>query len=63
MKLKPAECLMIGDRPERDIKGARRLGMKTVFAKYGNHQFKGKTSADYEITSIQELVKIIEKEK
>ncbi|MBW2995596.1 HAD-IA family hydrolase, partial [Candidatus Woesearchaeota archaeon] len=31
LKVKPFECLMVGDRPERDMKGARQLGMKTCF--------------------------------
>jgi HAD superfamily hydrolase (TIGR02253 family) len=35
--VKPGECVMVGDRPERDILGAKRLGMKTIFAKYGRH--------------------------
>jgi len=35
LKINPQEALMVGDFPERDIKGARALGMKTAFAKYG----------------------------
>ncbi len=35
MNLKPEEVLMIGDVPERDILGAKSLGMKTAFARYG----------------------------
>ena len=31
-----AESLMIGDWAERDVVGARSLGMKTVFARYGD---------------------------
>lgn len=57
LKLKPEECLMVGDRPERDIKGAKRLGMKTCFAKYGNSAKKAK--ADYIIDDIRELLKIV----
>ena len=30
-----SDCLMVGDWPERDIKGANQLGMKTAYAKYG----------------------------
>lgn len=57
LKLKPAECLMVGDWPERDIKGASSLGIKTCFAKYGNP--KGKAKADYVIEDIRELLKIV----
>ncbi len=58
LKLKPEECLMVGDRPERDIKGAKALGMKTCFAKYGNPNIK-KTDADYEISNIKMLLEIV----
>ena len=61
LKVKPHECLMVGDRPERDIEGAKKIGMSTCFAKYGNLKFKKKDSmADYEINSIKELLDIVE---
>jgi len=59
LKVKASECLMVGDRPERDIKGAKKLGMITCFAKYGNPKAKA-YSADYEINDIKELIEIIE---
>ncbi|MDP3764932.1 MAG: TIGR02253 family HAD-type hydrolase [Nanoarchaeota archaeon] len=59
LKLKASECLMVGDRPERDIKGAKKLGMVTCFAKYGNPKAKA-SGADYEINDIKELVEIVE---
>lgn len=58
LNVKPEECLMVGDRPERDIKGAKAVGMKTCFARYGNAN-SAKTNADYEISDIKELVKVI----
>ena len=61
LKLKPLECLMVGDWPERDIKGAKALGMKTCFARYGNPKAK-KTDADYEISNIKMLLDIVKKE-
>ena len=60
LKLKPQECLMVGDWPERDIKGAKALGMKTCFARYGNTKIK-KTDADYEISNIKMLLDIVKK--
>ena len=57
LKVKPSECLMVGDWPERDIKGAAKLGMKTCFAKYGNP--KAKANADYVINDIKELLEIV----
>lgn len=35
MELRPEQTLMIGDWVERDLLGAKRLGMRTVHARYG----------------------------
>ena len=59
LSVKPHECLMVGDRPERDIKGAKQLGMATCFAKYGNPSASA-SGADYEINDIKELLEIVE---
>ena len=58
LNLKAEECLMVGDWPERDIKGAKSIGMQTCFAKYGNRDIK-KSGADYEINTIKELLDIV----
>lgn len=60
LKLKPQECLMVGDWPERDIKGAKAIGMRTCFARYGNPTIK-KSYADYEISNIKELLDVVGK--
>ena len=60
LKLKPQECLMVGDWPERDIKGANALGMQTCFARYGNPKIK-KSGADFEISNLKALLNIVEK--
>ena len=59
LKVKPSECLMVGDRLSRDIKGARALGMKTCFAKYGYEGKRSKIKVDYSIDKIEDLVKVI----
>ncbi|MBI45812.1 MAG: hypothetical protein CMG66_06595 [Candidatus Marinimicrobia bacterium] len=56
------ECLMVGDWPERDIKGAKQLGMKTAFAKYGSTEIIDNSGADYELDTIHELIDIIRSE-
>lgn len=62
LDLKPNEVLMIGDWPERDIAGAKVLGMKTCFARYGYQRgAPPKTDADYEIDGIEELLDIVGK--
>ena len=59
LKIRANECLMVGDRPERDIEGAKKLGMITCFARYGNLDAKA-SKADYEINDIKELLEIVE---
>ena len=36
LNVKPEECLFVGDWPERDIEGAKKVGMRTAWAKYGS---------------------------
>ena len=60
LSILPQDVVYVGDRPERDIKGAKKLGMKTVFARYGNRDFKGKSGADWEIKDIKEVLEVID---
>ena len=62
LKIKPPEALMIGDWAERDMVGARQIGMKTVFARYGDLFDTQEPGADYEITDISQILDIIERE-
>jgi putative hydrolase of the HAD superfamily len=55
--LAPA-CLFVGDNPDRDIKGAKELGMMTCWAKYGS--MRKESEADIEIDSIAELPERLE---
>lgn len=54
------EALMVGDWPERDMVGAGRLGIRTVFARYGDILDSKDSGADFEIDDIAELVGIVE---
>jgi putative hydrolase of the HAD superfamily len=60
--VKASEALMIGDWAERDVVGAKQVGMKTVFARYGDTFGTVNASADYDISDIVELVGIVRKE-
>ncbi|MCX7641936.1 MAG: TIGR02253 family HAD-type hydrolase [Elusimicrobiales bacterium] len=61
LKVKPQNSIMVGDWAERDIVGAKNIGMITAWAKYGN-QFDTKNSgADWELDDIYDLVDIIRK--
>jgi len=57
--LKSEECLMIGDSLKRDISPAKKLGFKTVFAKYGGDKEYAKIKSDYVINNIKGLLKIL----
>ena len=54
------ECMMVGDWPDRDIKGASQLGMKTAFARYGSTEDIVNSGADHDLDSLSELVDIIQ---
>jgi putative hydrolase of the HAD superfamily len=56
------EALMIGDWEERDVVGAAKVGMKTVFARYGDTFGTGASNADYEVNDISELLQIVQNE-
>jgi putative hydrolase of the HAD superfamily len=55
-------ALMVGDWAERDVVGAKAIGMKTAFAKYGDTFETQEHEADYEINEISELIEIAKKE-
>ena len=56
------EILMLGDWPERDVIGAKQLGIKTAFARYGDVFSTNVSGADYDIDNILEILSIVEKE-
>jgi putative hydrolase of the HAD superfamily len=58
----PAESLMVGDWAERDMVGAANIGMKTVFARYGDTFGTVDTHADYEVSDVKELLRIVDSE-
>jgi HAD superfamily hydrolase (TIGR02253 family) len=59
-QVQPQETLMIGDWAERDIVGAKNLGIKTAFARYGDDFNTQNSGADYELQDISELIGIID---
>jgi HAD superfamily hydrolase (TIGR02253 family) len=61
LKVKPSETLMVGDWAERDVVWAAQVGMKTIFARYGD-TFNTKVShADYDIDDVSQVVEIVKK--
>jgi putative hydrolase of the HAD superfamily len=60
LKIKPEDVMMISDSVSRDLIGARKLGMATVLAKYGQvWKETEKSKADFEINGINEILKIV----
>ncbi len=65
LKVNAKSCLMVGDWPERDLVGAKKLGMKTCFASYGYEKTPTikttakKAKADYIIKDIREIERIV----
>ena len=59
LQAKPEEVLMIGDWPERDVVGAKQIGMKTVFARYGDTFGTVDSGADWDVNDIYDLVGIV----
>ncbi len=62
LRLKAREALMVGDWAERDMVGAAKVGMKTVFARYGDTFGTVESHADYDIDDVSELLAIVKKE-
>ena len=54
--------LMVGDWPERDVIGAKKLGMRTAFAKYGDVFSTKHSGADFDIMNVKEILTIIMEE-
>lgn len=62
LNVAPGEALMVGDWAERDIVGAKKMGMKTAFARYGDTFNTITHGADFELKDISELIQIIKQE-
>ncbi len=61
LDLTPEEAIMIGDWAERDMVGAKKVGLTTVFARYGDTQNQQNVIADYTIDDVKDLLDIVAK--
>lgn len=62
LQTEPQNALMVGDWAERDIAGAKAVGMQTAFARYGDTWDTKDHGADYDLTDISDLLKIVDME-
>ncbi|ABS55693.1 HAD-superfamily hydrolase, subfamily IA, variant 3 [Methanoregula boonei 6A8] len=58
---RPHEALFIGDSPRRDIEPCNKLGIRTVYARYGDRFSKTRDNiaADFVIDRMDELLRIL----
>ncbi len=61
LQVQPAEALMVGDNPGRDMKGARAVGMKTCLAKYDPYFDNDGPAPDFEIEKPQQLLEVVKR--
>ena len=61
MKASPDETMLVGDSPRRDIEPCRNLGIRTVYARYGDRFSRDRNSvaADFIIDAMEELPEIL----
>jgi len=62
MRILPHETLMVGDWAERDMVGAAKVGITTVFARYGDTFGTVETNAKYDINDVSELLNVVDVE-
>jgi putative hydrolase of the HAD superfamily len=58
---RPHETVLIGDSPQRDLEPCRSLGIRTVYARYGDRfsRDRNNISADFIIDAMDELPEIL----
>ena len=61
LNLEPNNTIMIGDWPERDVVGAKQIGMRTAFAVYGDTFGTKDSGADWDISDISDIITIVKK--
>jgi len=60
LRMRFDEVVMVGDWPARDMVGGSRVGIRTIYARYGDTSGATTSGADFEIEDISELVPIID---
>jgi len=60
LDVRPDEALMVGDWPARDVGGARALGIRTVYARYGDTSGERCSDADYAVDDVADVIRIVD---
>jgi putative hydrolase of the HAD superfamily len=59
LKVKPEHALHLGDWRDKDVLGAKRVGMHTCIARYGDMKLGKKVWADHYIDRFEDILKIV----
>jgi len=59
LKLDPEEIMMVGDSIKRDVIPAKKVGLVSVWAKYGTLEKVEKIKPDYELNEFSDILKLI----
>jgi HAD superfamily hydrolase (TIGR02253 family) len=59
LEVPAGEAIMVGDWAERDVVGAKRIGMLTAFARYGDTFGTEHSGADFELLGIRDLLDVV----
>jgi putative hydrolase of the HAD superfamily len=60
LDIAPEHAIMVGDWVERDMVGAKNVGMHTAFAQYGDSFGNQDVKADYILEDISQLLQIVQ---
>lgn len=60
LEVAPAECVMVGDNPERDVAGALNAGMRSVWVDRGFKSTDGRYPADLEVKNLLAMLPWLE---
>jgi putative hydrolase of the HAD superfamily len=55
----PHQILMVGDWPEKDMAGARNVGMRTAWASYGRPGQPAPPEAEHQVSHPEELIRLV----
>ena len=55
----PHQALMVGDWPEKDMAGARAVGMRTAWARYGKPGVPPPPDAEFTLSQVEELIRLV----
>ncbi len=59
LEIYPSECLHVGDDVQHDVEGAKSIGMQAAWLNRNNYPSNSRVKADYIITDIKELSKLL----